>query len=387
MVESGGAIATLGRIRRVVVKIGSSVLAGTDGLESRELRRLAGEIARLRNDGLSVTVVSSGAIAAGQTVLGGGRPRTIPQRQAAASVGQIRLMTEYQRAFAARGITIAQILLDAEDLSSRHRYLNAEHALSALQRGGVLPIVNENDTVSVDELKFGDNDKLSALVANLVGADLLVLLTDVRGVFQSDPRIDPDAVLIPVLRRIDARLLGRVSDGAGTLGTGGMRSKLQAAQQAARAGIATVIADGRAPGTLARILDRDRGEGSLILPAGDRIARRKHWIAFSKAPRGALHCDAGAARAVRRGGRSLLPSGVTAVDGRFRRGDSVSLHDPAGAEFARGLAAYDAEDAARIAGRRSQEIERILGYDEGAALVHRDDLVLVDDAGQAERKR
>lgn len=377
----------LGRVRRVVVKIGSSVLAGPEGLRSKELSRLAREIGQQKQNGLSLTVVSSGAIAAGRTVLGGGRPRTIPQRQAAASVGQIRLMAEYDRAFSAQGITVAQILLDADDLASRKRYLNAEHAISALHRGGVLPIVNENDTVAVNELKFGDNDTLSALVANLVGADLLVLLSDVRGVFESDPRVDPDAALIPLLHKVDAKLLGRVSEGASPLGTGGMRSKLQAAQQAARAGIATVIADGRKPGALARILDRTQDEGTLVLPAADRIARRKHWIAFSKDPRGTLHCDAGAEGALRQRGRSLLPSGVTRVEGRFGRGDCVSLVGPSGKEFGRGLATYEAKEAARIAGRRSQEIERILGFDEGPALVHRDDLVLLDDEHAASPKK
>ncbi len=383
MSDAKSAIATLGRIRRVVVKIGSSVLADESGLATRELGRLAREIGVLRERGLSVTIVSSGAIAAGRTVLGGGRPRTIPQRQAAASVGQIRLMAEWERAFARQGVTVAQILLDAEDLASRHRYLNAEDTISALHRGGILPIVNENDTVAVDELKFGDNDHLSALVASLVGADLLVLLSDVPGLFESDPRSDPDAALIGVLERIDAKTLDRAGDEASPLGTGGMRSKLEAARRAAHAGIACVIADGRKPGTLERILDRTRDEGTLILPHADRIARRKHWIAFSREPRGRLVCDEGAVRAVRSRGKSLLPSGVTAVEGRFRRGDSVALLDPAGHEFARGLVAYDAADALRIAGRPSREIDRILGFDEGAALVHCDDLVLLDDDGES----
>lgn len=378
MAERKAGIAALGRIRRVVVKVGSSVLANERGLATKELTRLAREIARLRSAGLSITVVSSGAIAAGRTVLGGDRPKTIPQRQAAASVGQIRLMAEYDRAFSAEGVTVAQILLDAEDLASRHRYLNAEHAISALHRGGVLPIVNENDTVAVDELKFGDNDNLSALVASLVGADLLVLLSDVPGLFETDPRENPDAALIPVLSRVDAKAFGRAGDEAGTLGTGGMRSKLMAAKKAASAGIATVIADGRRPGTLERILDATVDEGTLVLPSADPVARRKHWIAFSMKPRGVIVCDDGATKAVRERGRSLLPSGVTRVDGRFRRGDCVSLVNATGDEFARGLAAYGAEEAGRIAGKRSPQVISILGYALGAELVHRDDLVLLD---------
>lgn len=378
MAQRKAGIAKLGRIRRVVVKLGSSLLANEEGLATDELARLAEEIAQLKEKGLSVTVVSSGAIAAGRTVLGGGRPKTIPQRQAAASVGQIRLMAEYDRAFSAHGVTVAQILLDAEDLASRHRYLNAEHAISALHKGGVLPIVNENDTVAVDELKFGDNDNLSALVASLVGADLLVLLSDVPGLFESDPRVDPSAALIPVLAKVDAAAFARAGDGANSLGTGGMRSKLGAAKKASSAGIATVIADGRTPGTLARILDLDIDEGTLVLPSADPVARRKHWIAFSMKPRGVVRCDDGATTAVRQRGRSLLPSGVTAVEGRFRRGDCISLLDATGDEFARGLAAYGAEEATRIAGKRSQQVDEILGYALGAELVHRDDLVLLD---------
>ncbi len=378
MATGKASIAALGRLRRVVVKIGSSVLANEEGLASDELARLAGEIGRLKDNGLDVTIVTSGAIAAGRTVLGGGRPRTIPERQAAAGVGQIRLMAEYDRAFSAQGITVAQILLDAEDLASRHRYLNAEHAIFALHRGGVLPIVNENDSVAVDELKFGDNDNLSALVASLVGADLLILLSDVPGLFEADPRVEPSAALIPVLSKIDAKVFARAGDDAGALGTGGMRSKLQAAKKAASAGIATIIADGRTPGTLARVLDLNHDEGTLVLPSADPVARRKHWIAFSVKPRGSVQCDAGATTAVRQRGRSLLPSGVTTVEGRFRSGDCISLLDASGKEFARGLAAYGAEEASRIAGKRSQQVGEILGYELGAELVHRNDLVLLD---------
>jgi glutamate 5-kinase len=370
--------ALVARVRSAVVKIGSSVLADEGGLSAPTLERLADEIAAVRAREIAVTVVTSGAIAAGRSVLGGGRPRSIPERQAAASVGQILLMSEYQRVFAARGITVAQILVDAEDLASRHRYLNAAHTISALHRGGILPIVNENDTVAVDELKFGDNDNLSALVAGLVGADLLVLLSDVAGLYESDPRRDPEARRIALLRRVDAEALARVGDDGTSFGTGGMRSKLIAAQKAAHSGIATVIADGRAAGTLARVLDPEGEEGTFVLPNADRLARRKHWIAFSLKPRGTLRCDAGAAAAVRQKGRSLLPSGVTTVEGRFVAGDCVRLVDPDGAEFARGLSTYGAEEAARIAGKRSDEVERVLGYKMGDALVHRDDLVILD---------
>lgn len=372
----------LGSVQTLVVKVGSSVIADKEGLDNERLDHLAVQISELRSRGLAVTLVSSGAIAAGGPAIGDGRPRTLPERQAAASIGQIRLMAQWAAAFERQGITIAQILLDAEDLASRHRYLNAEHTIAALQRQGVLPIVNENDTVAVDELKFGDNDQLSALVASLVGAELLVLLSDVAGVFEADPRTDPDARRIEVIERVDSRALARAGDGVSEFGTGGMRSKLEAARRAAQAGIPSLIADGRTPGGLLRALDPRGCEGTLVLPRADRIARRKHWIAFSREPRGRLLCDTGAAEAVCERGRSLLPSGITATEGRFRRGDSVSLIGPDGREFARGLIAYDATDVAKIAGKRSQDIAEILGFDEGPAVVHCDDLVLLEGSDE-----
>lgn len=378
MAENRSPREILDSVQTLVVKVGSSVIADKQGLESEQLAHLARQIAELRSRGLTVTLVSSGAIAAGGPTLGEGRPRTLPERQAAASIGQIRLMGAWANAFEREGISVAQILLDAEDLASRHRYLNAEHTIAALQRQGVMPIVNENDTVAVDELKFGDNDQLSALVASLVGAELLVLLSDVAGVFEADPRIDPEAPRIEVIENVDARTLARAGDGASELGTGGMRSKLEAARRAAQAGIPSLIADGRTPGGLLRALEPRGREGTLVLPRADRIARRKHWIAFSREPRGRLVCDSGAVEAVRERGRSLLPSGITANEGRFRRGDSVSLIDPDGREFARGLIAYDANDVTKIAGKRSQEIAGILGFDEGPAVVHCDDLVLLE---------
>lgn len=380
MAENRSPREILDSVQTLVVKVGSSVIADKQGLESEQLAHLARQIAELRSRGLTVTLVSSGAIAAGGPTLGEGRPRTLPERQAAASIGQIRLMGAWANAFEREGISVAQILLDAEDLASRHRYLNAEHTIAALQRQGVMPIVNENDTVAVDELKFGDNDQLSALVASLVGAELLVLLSDVAGVFEADPRIDPEAPRIEVIENVDARTLARAGDGASELGTGGMRSKLEAARRAAQAGIPSLIADGRTPGGLLRALEPRGREGTLVLPRADRIARRKHWIAFSREPRGRLVCDSGAVEAVRERGRSLLPSGITANEGRFRRGDSVSLIDPDGREFARGLIAYDANDVTKIAGKRSQEIAGILGFDEGPAVVHCDDLVLLESS-------
>lgn len=374
--------AILNSLSRVVVKIGSGVLAGAGGLDQTVIARLAAQISAIRARDLSVTVVSSGAIAAGRRVLGGKAPRSIPERQATAAVGQIDLMSRYRDAFAQHGVTVAQVLLDAGDLADRQRYLNAEHTLATLHAKGVVPIVNENDTVAVDELKFGDNDNLSALVAILVGADLLIVLSDVAGLFTADPRSRPDARRVPVLAAIDDKALAATGEGTGPLGTGGMRSKLLAARKAAAGGIPTLIAGGREPGILLDALDPDSEVGTLVLQSADRLARRKHWIAYALPPRGTLRCDAGAVSAVRAGGRSLLPSGVVAVSGSFAAGDCIRLVDPEGREFARGLSSYHAAEACRIAGRRSSEVEALLGYSLGDAIVHRDDLVLTAESGE-----
>jgi glutamate 5-kinase len=374
--QSDGRAELLRRTRKLVVKIGSSILADGRGIDRAHLERLVEQIAALHARGVAVTVVTSGAIAAGRASLGGDAPRTIPERQAAAAVGQILLMAEYQRAFAARGIVVAQLLLDAADLANRRRYLNAAHAVASLHARGVLPIVNENDTVAVDELKFGDNDNLSALVASLVGADLLLILSDVDGLYSANPRTDSTAELIPLVAKVEAAILERASTPGSELGTGGMRSKLLAARKAASAGIATVIANGRRPEVLRDALDPTVEIGTLVLPLAGRLARRKHWIAFSVKPSGSVQCDAGAVAAVKSRGRSLLPSGILAVSGRFAAGDCVRLLGPDGQEFARGLCTYGATEVARILGKRSDEVERILGYRMGDAVVHRNDLVI-----------
>lgn len=373
--------ATLPRPERVVIKIGSALLADESGLLRARIRWLAREIAELRAAGLTVTLVSSGAIAAGRSHLEIGSRPSIPERQAAAAVGQIHLMAAWEAALRRHDLQVAQILLDAEDLSNRPRYLNASHALDTLHQQGLIPIVNENDTVAVDELKFGDNDQLSAIVASLVGADLLVILSDVDGLYTANPQTDADAERIAVVRRVDAGLLARTRGGGSGLGTGGMESKLLAARKAATAGVPTMIADGSARGAIARAIDPDVDEGTLILPVGDRLRRRKHWIAFSVKPRGQLMLDEGAVRAVTERGRSLLPSGITDVAGAFEAGDCVSLLDATGREIARGLSSYGAREASAIRGHRSSEVEKILGYAMGAAVVHRNDLVVLDGLG------
>jgi glutamate 5-kinase len=364
--------------RRVVVKLGSSVVATPSGVDVENVGRLSGEIARLMKDGLEVIVVTSGARAAGLARLGLDRmPSTIPEQQAAAAIGQIRLMGIYERFFSDYGCHVGQVLLTASDIESRARYLNASRTIDHLLTHKVLPIVNENDSVAVEEMKFGDNDRLSALVAGLVSAHLLVLLTDVDGLHDGDPR-GGSSKRIPLVTNIDAAARNVVG-GAGVLGTGGMASKLQAAASAAHRGIPTVIANGTSIGVLARVMDGSVSEGTLVSASSSPISSRKHWIAYGMPIRGRIAVDDGAVKALSRRGSSLLPSGITAVEGAFEPGDCVDVVDPAGREFARGLVAYDALACARIKGLVSAKIAEALGYHMGAEVIHRDDLVLLDD--------
>jgi len=372
----------LRRAKRAVVKIGSNVLAGTSGLRRERVRALAGEIAALAAAGRQIVVVSSGAVAAGAVRLAGSdRSRSrIEWRQAAAAVGQIGLMAAYERAFAAHDRHVAQVLLTHADLADRRRYLNARHTLRTLLDLGIVPIVNENDTVAVEELAFGDNDNLSALTASLVEADLLVILSDVEGLHTRDPRLDPDAPLVRVARAQDESVARAAGPAKSGVGTGGMASKLAAARKAAAAGIPTLIADGTREGVLAAIFDPAAETGTLLLADGDRLAHRKHWIAYALNPAGDLHLDAGAERALARGGRSLLPSGVRGVVGGFGVGDCVRCLGPDGREFARGLVNYGAAELEKIKGAQTRDIERLLGYKGSDEVIHRDDLVLLGGA-------
>jgi glutamate 5-kinase len=369
-------------VRRAVVKIGSSILSSHEGIDEQRLSELVADICAARRRGVSVVVVTSGAVAAGMARLGKRyRPRSIPERQAAAAVGQIDLMALYKRFAAEHGVQVAQILLTHDDLASRHRYLNARHTIEALLEADVLPVANENDTVVTDELRnFGDNDNLSALIAGLVEADVLVLLSDVPGVFTSNPRRDPSARLVPLIANAK-KAGGIVVEGQGPLGTGGMASKLAAARKAAHAGIPTVIASGLEPGTLLRVLDPDDAVGTLILPREDRLQRRKHWIAYTLKPAGTITVDRGAFEAIVFKGRSLLPSGIRAVEGKFDAGDCVRCVTETGDEFARGLVNYAAAELERIRGLRSSEIEAVLGYKATDEAIHRNDLVLLGDLG------
>jgi len=373
------------RARRVVVKIGSNVLAGDGGLREERLRALARDIAALVAGGRQVVVVTSGAVAAGAARLGRvGGARGIEWRQAAAALGQIGLMAAYERAFAAHERQVAQVLLTHADLANRRRYLNARHTLRALLDLGVVPIVNENDTVAVEELKFGDNDNLSALTAALVEADLLVILSDVAGLHTRDPRLDSAAPVVRVTRADDTAMLRAAGPSRTQMGTGGMASKIAAAGKAAAAGIPTFIADGTADGVLAAVFDAAAETGTLVLPDGDRLGRRKHWIAYTLKPAGTLHVDEGAERALARGGRSLLPSGVARVEGGFGVGDCVRCVGPTGREFARGLVNYTAAEMERIKGVHTREIEQLLGYKGSDEVIHRDDLTLLAPARAGE---
>ncbi|HKD68926.1 MAG TPA: glutamate 5-kinase [Candidatus Binataceae bacterium] len=367
----------LGGVRRMVVKVGSAVLSDGGGLRSGVIPRLTGDIDSLMGRGYQVVLVTSGAIAAGRARLGAPLGAAIAMRQAAAAAGQIALMTQYAQAFESYRRQIAQILLTHSDLAERTRRNNARHTIETLLQHGIVPIINENDTVAVEEIRFGDNDNLSALVATLVQAQLLIILSDVEGVLTGDPHYRADARLIPLIADPDAGMKGLVAGSVGPLGTGGMASKLKAARQAARAGIAVIIASGHEPGALRDAIDSERERGTLVMPASTRIRGRKHWIAFVLKPLGSLGLDRGAADAVRNKGRSLLPSGVREVAGDFAGGDCVSLLDQDGHEFGRGLVNYPAADVARLKGRRTSEIAAILGYQLADEIIHRDNLVLL----------
>ncbi len=366
----------LSKTRRVVLKLGSAVLTAPDGLNRPLIERLVAESGSLRGGEREFIIVSSGAIAAGCRKLGlSSRPTGIPQQQAVAAAGQSALMQVYEEAFAQFGLKVAQILLTHDDLESRQRFLNARNTLLTLLQWRVVPIINENDTVATDELKFGDNDNLAALICNLVGADLLILLTDTDGLYDQDPREHPDAKLVPLVESFDAELEKAASSRAGALGQGGMGSKLQAAKKAAAAGLPTIIANGLTPGILTKIFAGEE-VGTLFLPQAQKLKSRQYWLAYNVNPKGAILVDQGAWEALAKRQKSLLPAGIVAVFGGFGKGAAVQLMDPEGRPFAIGLTNYSARDIGRIQGRQTKDIEQFLGqkgYDE---VIHRDNLVI-----------
>ena len=357
----------------LVVKVGTNVLTGDDGrIDAALVGTLAASIATLKSRGLKVTVVSSGAIAAGLNVLGlDRRPDDLPRLQACAAVGQAHLMQIFDDQLKPFGYHAAQILITRDDFEDRSRYLNIRNCINALHELGAVPILNENDTVSVDEIRFGDNDIIAALVANNLRANLLILLTVVEGLCRDAARGD----VIDVVERLDAAVTGLVDGSRSRLGSGGMASKLQATRLVTEAGEAAVIACGRRENVLVDLLDGKR-VGTLFLPTPSKMTSRKRWIAFTARTRGRLVVDDGAARALVDKGKSLLASGIAEVTGAFRAGDSVVIADRQGHEIARGLSNYDSDSVMKIRGRKSSEFKKILGekpYDE---VVHRDNLVL-----------
>jgi len=364
--------------RRWVVKVGSALLtANGRGLDRERLGHWVDQLADRMEAGAQVVVVSSGAVAEGMSRMGWAqRPTTLHGLQAAAAIGQMGLVQAWESCFSRRGLHTAQVLLTHDDLTDRRRYLNARSTLRTLLDVNAVPVVNENDTVANDELRFGDNDTLAALVANLVEADLLVLLTDQQGLFDSDPRFSPDARLIGEARVDDPSLDGKAGGSVSGLGLGGMATKLRAARLAARSGTPTVIAAGHEPSVLERIAGGE-SVGTLLLPNQLPQAARKRWLAGHLKVRGRLELDAGAVRVLREEGRSLLPVGVRGVSGEFVRGEVVSCVDEGGREVARGLINYGAGEVRRIMGKPSGRISEILGYVDDEVLIHRDNLVLV----------
>ncbi len=371
--------AIFSRARRLVVKVGTGVLTLPEGgLDHERIRKLAEQIVEVRAMGYRIVLVSSGAIGAGMAELRmSRRPALLPDLQAAAAVGQSKLMGLYDECFKKFGCSAAQILLTRDDFENRPRYLNARNTIHALWRLGAVPIVNENDTISVEEITFSDNDILSALVTNLLQADALIILSVVDGVLRNAASPADKAEVLDVVAHVDAQVKSLASGAVSARGKGGMDSKLEAASIATHAGEAAVVANGRTDNVLARIV---RGEkvGTLFLPIKMKMAGRKRWIGFSSRPKGSLHVDAGAAAALATKGRSLLASGICSVEGVFEGGDVVSVRDAQGREIARGLVNYSSEDVERIKGLKTTAIVKALGHKPYDEVIHRDNLALLE---------
>ncbi len=369
--------ARLTATQRLVAKVGSALVTnGGAGIDRSAITRWASDVAALRASGVEVIFVSSGAVAEGMARLGWSeRPKAMSELQAAAAVGQMGLVNVYEQAFAAHGLHTAQVLLTHEDLADRKRYLNARSTLLALLKHNVIPIINENDTVTTDEIRFGDNDTLGALVANLVDAQTLVLLTDQRGLYTADPRRDASAQFISEGRADDPQYEA-MAGGVGTgISRGGMLTKILAARRAANSGIHTVIASGHEQNVLQRVLGGE-SLGTLLYAPEASLGKRKSWLADHLQLRGKVTLDAGATKALLHGGRSLLPIGVIAVSGEFERGEVIGCIDESGRELARGLTNYSSIEALRIMRKPSSEIESVLGYADEDELIHRDNLVV-----------
>ena len=365
--------------RRVVIKVGSAVLTTSDqGLDQKRIERLASDISSIMGEGREVILVSSGAIAAGLAKLGLKKTKGMPLslKQAAAAIGQSGLMWMYEKTFGAHGKQVAQVLLTREDLSNRTRFLNARNTLQTLLDHGVVPIINENDTVSVDEIKFGDNDNLSSMVVHLTDASLLVILSDIDGLYTSDPKTNPSAQLIPLVEKITAEIERGAGDARTAIGTGGMRSKIMTAKKVGAYGAPMAIVNGKKNNVLQALFE-GKEVGTLFLPKAEKQDSRKHWIAYTVKSAGEIGVDDGAVEALMNKGKSLLPGGILTVEGTFKIGDCVTCVDRAGTAFARGLVKYSSTELDRIKGLKTSQIEAVLGHKDYDEVIHRDDLVIL----------
>lgn len=363
-------------VKRVVIKAGSGVLTSKNGLNIKVINNLTEDICFLKSKGIDVILISSGAIASGLKKIGlSKRPESVSQQQAVAAVGQSSLMMAYEKSFERYKQKVAQILITRDDLNNRRRYLNARNTIFTLLSWKILPVINENDTVVADELKFGDNDNLSSMVTNLTESQLLINLTDIDGLFDKDPRTSKDAKLIPMVDNVNREILKYASTIPGFLGTGGMASKIKAARKANLRGVPVIIANGQKKGIIKDIF---KGEevGTLFRPQDTTLCSRKHWIVFTKAPKGSIVIDRGACEALKKRGKSLLPSGIKDVTGRFSRGDSVAILDEDNQELAVGMVNYTSGAIKKIMGLKSREIESRLGYKHDDEVIHRDNLAL-----------
>lgn len=364
------------RLKRIVIKVGTSTLTDNDGRVDREyIASLTTQIAALRSDGFDVVLVTSGAIRAGMERMAlKERPKTIPENQAAAAIGQGLLMQTYAELFARHDVTTGQVLLTSEDFGHRRRYLNARNTMLTLFRHGAVPIVNENDTVAVEEIRVGDNDNLAALVASSLEADLLIILSNVAGLYDTQPSKSRSARVIPLVEKITPAIRAIAGEAQTKGGTGGMRTKVQAAEIAVNSGVTMVIADGRRPNVIPDIVAGAQ-VGTKFVPREERLRSRKRWIAFGAAARGGIAVNDGAKRMICDRGKSLLAAGITGVTGSFSSGDLVKILDKEGNQFARGLVNYSAAEIEKVKGKRSSDIEGVLGYKDFDEVIHRDNLV------------
>lgn len=370
---------TVSSVKKILIKIGSAVLTGSDGLDLKIIDSLVQDMCDLTRRGFSIVVVTSGAIASGKHRLGLAGPlKSMPEKQATAAIGQGRLMRVYSKAFEKNNLYVAQILLTLADLTDRQRYLNIRNTLSTLMEWHVTPIINENDTVAVDEIKFGDNDNLAAMIANVIEADLLINLTATDGLYDCNPSQSKKARLIPLIREITDAIESAATDETSLVGTGGMKSKIMAAKKVTSIGIPCIIAPGKRKKVLSEIM-AGREIGTLFLPQTSRINSKKYWIAFTLRPRGRLIIDDGAKKALVDKGKSLLPSGITAVEGDFGTGDPVTCVDGEGTLLAKGLVNYSADDIRSILGLKTSQIFHALGHKDYDEVIHRDNLVISGD--------